>query len=177
MKSPGLTKSGDNFLRCSKYSTTPLIFAEDFVNRLKNNEICAIIKAIWRIIPFHICTEVLYDCSITNADIQNHLKRKARSDKNPDGLGEKTLTNIKAFLNLIFKQAMVNGYILRNPVTGVKIPKSGTKESRALTVEEQHRLLDVARDYPRPIIFAVIFANYRLPKRRSLWCAMERCFL
>jgi len=97
---------------------------------------------------------------VTNADIQNHLKRKARSDKNPDGLGEKTLTNIKAFLNLIFKQAMINGYILRNPVTGVKIPKAGTKESRALTVEEQHRLLDVAREDPRPIIFAVIFANY-----------------
>ena len=93
---------------------------------------------------------------VTNADIQSHLKKKARSDKNPDGLGEKTLTNIKAFLNLIFKQAMVNGYILRNPVTGVKIPKSGTKESRALTVEEQHRLLDVARNYPRPIMFAVV---------------------
>ena len=97
---------------------------------------------------------------VTNADIQSHLKKKARSDKNPDGLGEKTLTNIKAFLNLIFKQAMVNGYILRNPVTGVKIPKTGTKESRALTVEEQHRLLDAARNYPRPIMFAVVFALY-----------------
>ena len=97
---------------------------------------------------------------VTNADIQSHLKKKSRSDKNPDGLGEKTLTNIKAFLNLVFKQAMINGYILRNPVTGVKIPKTGTKESRALTVEEQHRLLDAARNNPRPIMFAVVFALY-----------------
>ena len=53
-----------------------------------------------------------------------------------------------------------HGYILRNPVTGVKIPKTGTKESRALTVEEQHRLLDAARNNPRPIMFAVVFALY-----------------
>lgn len=98
--------------------------------------------------------------AVTNAIIQKHLQDKARSSTNEDGLGEKTLTNIKAFLNLIFKQAMINGFILRNPVTGVKIPKSGTKERRALTVEEQHRLLDAARNYERPIMFAVVFTLY-----------------
>ncbi len=96
--------------------------------------------------------------AVTNAVIQKHLQRKARSEDNPDGLGEKTLTNIKAFLNIIFKQAFINGFILRNPVTGVKIPKSGKGETRALTVEEQQRLIDAARVYPRPIMFSVIFA-------------------
>lgn len=98
--------------------------------------------------------------AVTNATIQKHLQDKARSSTNEDGLGEKTLTNIKAFLNLIFKQAVINGFILRNPVTGVKIPKSGAKERRALTVDEQHRLLDAARNYPRPIMFAVVFTLY-----------------
>lgn len=98
--------------------------------------------------------------AVTNANIQKHLQDKARSSTNENGLGEKTLTNIKAFLNLIFKQAVVNGFILRNPVTGVKIPKAGSRERRALTVEEQHRLLDAARNYPRPIMFAVVFTLY-----------------
>ncbi len=96
--------------------------------------------------------------AVTNAVIQKHLQDRARSATNENGLSEKTLTNIKAFLNIVFKQATVNGLILRNPVTGVKIPKTGTNERRALTVEEQHRLLDAARNYPRPIMFAVVFA-------------------
>ena len=98
--------------------------------------------------------------SVTNATIQKHLQDKAKSKNNPNGLGEKSLTHIKAFLNIIFKQAMINGFILRNPVTGVRIPKAGTKERRALTVVEQQRLLDAARNYDRPIMFAVVFTLY-----------------
>lgn len=64
------------------------------------------------------------------------------------------------FLSLIFNQALRNGYILRNPVTGVKIPKAGKKETIALSVEQQHALLKAAREYPRPIMFAVVFACY-----------------
>ncbi len=98
--------------------------------------------------------------AVTNAVIQKHLQDKARSATNENGVGEKTLTNIKAFLNIIFKQATINGLILRNPVTGVKIPKTGSSERRALTEEEQRRLLDAARNYARPIMFAVVFALY-----------------
>lgn len=97
---------------------------------------------------------------VTNAMIQEHLQKKARSAKNPQGLGEKSLLNIKAFLNLVFNQAVKNGYVMRNPVTGVKIPKAGTKETIALSLEEQKRLLQVAREYPRPIMFAAVFALY-----------------
>ena len=98
--------------------------------------------------------------AVTNATIQKHLQDKAKSKSNPNGLGEKSLTHIKAFLNIIFKQAMINGFILRNPVTGVRVPKAGTKERRALTVEEQQRLLEAARNYDRPIMFAVVFTLY-----------------
>lgn len=98
--------------------------------------------------------------NVTNAMIQKHIQEQARSETNPNGVGEKTLNHIKILLNIIFKQAVVNGYILRNPVTGIKIPKLGTKERRALTVEEQHRLLDAARNSPRNIMFAIVFTLY-----------------
>ena len=97
---------------------------------------------------------------VTNAMVQEHLQREARQPGNEEGLGEKSLTNVKAFLSLIFNQALRNGYILRNPVTGVKIPKAGKKETIALSVEQQHALLNAARAYPRPIMFAVVFACY-----------------
>lgn len=97
---------------------------------------------------------------VTNAMVQNHLQAKARTPKNPYGLGEKSLTNIKAFLSLIFNQAVKNGYVMRNPVTGVKIPKAGRKETVALSIDEQHRLLKAAREYPKSIMFAVVFALY-----------------
>lgn len=97
---------------------------------------------------------------VTNAMVQEHLQREARKPGKEDGLGEKSLTNLKAFLSLIFNQAVRNGYILRNPVTGVKIPKAGKKETIALSVEQQHALLKAAREYPKPIMFAVVFALY-----------------
>lgn len=97
---------------------------------------------------------------VTNAIIQAHLQREARGPGNEGGLGEKSLINIKAFLNLIFNQAVRNGYIMRNPVPGVKIPKAGKKETIALSVEQQHALLKAAREYPKPIMFAVVFALY-----------------
>ncbi len=97
---------------------------------------------------------------VTNAMVQEHLQREARKPGNENGLGEKSLTNVKAFLSLIFNQAVRNGYILRNPVTGVKIPKAGKKDTIALSVEQQHALLKAAREYPKPIMFAVVFACY-----------------
>lgn len=97
---------------------------------------------------------------VTNACVQDFISKKARSKANPDGLGEKSLINIKNYLSLIFNQAIKNGILLRNPASGVKIPKSGVKETIALSVDEEHRLLEAARNYPRPIMFAVVFALY-----------------
>lgn len=97
---------------------------------------------------------------VTNAMVQEHLQREARKPGNENGVGEKSLTNVKAFLSLIFNQAVRNGYILRNPVTGVKIPKAGKKDTIALSVDQQHALLKAAREYPKPIMFAVVFACY-----------------
>ncbi len=97
---------------------------------------------------------------VTNAYIQDFIQKKARSASNPDGLGEKSLVNLKNYLSLIFNQAIKNGVLMRNPATGIKIPKAGTKETIALSIDEQHRLLEAARNYPKHIMFAVVFAIY-----------------
>ncbi len=97
---------------------------------------------------------------VTNAVVQEFIQQKARSNSNPDGLGEKSLVNLKNYLSLIFNHAIQNELLIRNPATGVKIPKAGKKETIALSIEEQHRLLEAARNYPRPIMFAVVFALY-----------------
>ena len=97
---------------------------------------------------------------VTNVMVQEHLQKLARNPVTGEGLGEKTLVNIKNFLSLIFNYAVQNGMVIRNPVTGVKVPKAGTKQTRALSLEEQNRLLTVARNYDKPMMFAVVFALY-----------------
>jgi hypothetical protein len=73
---------------------------------------------------------------VTNAMVQEHLQKMARNPATGEGLGEKSLLNIKNFLSLIFNQAIKNGMLMRNPVIGVKVPKAGTKVTRALTLYE-----------------------------------------
>ena len=97
---------------------------------------------------------------VTNSMVQEHLQKMAKNQITGEGLGEKSLLNIKNFLSLIFNQAIKNGILMRNPVTGVKVPKAGTKVTRALTLYEQNMLLNAAREYPKPIMFAVVFALY-----------------
>ncbi|HBT64531.1 MAG TPA: hypothetical protein DEB10_07730 [Ruminococcaceae bacterium] len=97
---------------------------------------------------------------VTNAMIQEHLQSLAKKGDSDEGLGEKSLLNIKNFLSWIFNQAIKNGMLIRNPVTGVKVPKTGTKETRALSIEEQQRILTAAREYDKHIMFAVVFALY-----------------
>ncbi len=97
---------------------------------------------------------------VTNVVVQKHLNDKVRSCTNPNGVGKSTLQKIKAFLNIIFKYAVANGFVLRNPVTGVKVPNIEASETRALTVEEEHALLDAARASNILMHFAVVFALY-----------------
>ena len=96
---------------------------------------------------------------VSNVMIQDHITFLARKP-GKDGLGEKSLINVKNFLSLIFNKAVANNMLLRSPVIDIEIPKCGSKVTRALSEEEQHRLLDAARNYERPIMFAVVFALY-----------------
>lgn len=98
--------------------------------------------------------------NVRNLDIQQHINRKARNRTNPDGLSEKSLNNIRLFINYIFNIAIKNGIIVKNPALGVIVPKTDKKETRALTVDEEHSILSAARKSNRYIMFTVVFALY-----------------
>ena len=93
---------------------------------------------------------------VSNLLIQEHLRNLGELLD----LGEKSLLNVKNFLHWMFNQALINNMLMRNPVTGVKVPKTGKKDSRSLTTGEEQRLLTAAREYDKPIMFAVVFALY-----------------
>ena len=50
----------------------------------------------------------------------------------------------KTVLTQIFKQAIINDYIVKNPTTGLKLPKYEVNERRALTDEEREIILSVS---------------------------------
>ena len=53
---------------------------------------------------------------------------------------------------MVFNYAVQNNLIVANPTLGVKIPKTGLNENRALTLEEELRLLAAVRDFNKPYI-------------------------
>lgn len=52
----------------------------------------------------------------------------------------------KTILTQVFKQAVINDYIVKNPTTGLKLPKYTTKDRRALTQEEKE-IIDLVDDF------------------------------
>lgn len=70
------------------------------------------------------------------------------------------LQNIRNFLSLVFRYAIQNDMLLRNPVKGIHIPQEYVREPRSLTLEEQNALILAARQHLKPIMFSVILALY-----------------
>lgn len=97
---------------------------------------------------------------VSAVDIQELLNEKAKSPKNPKGLAEKSLLHIKRLLSMVYNQAIKSGIMYRNPTVGVSVPKAGVKETRALTVEEQERILRAARECGHYTMFAVVLSLY-----------------
>ena len=91
--------------------------------------------------------------------IQQHLLglKKVKSDK---PLSPKMLLNIRNFLSMVFRLAIQNRILLRNPVDGVILPKGAVRKPRALTRDEQATLIRVVRKSKRLLMFAVILALY-----------------
>ena len=118
--------------------------------------------AYMTIINIHLDNRVgrLRLSEVTATDIQELLNEKAKSSKNPDGLSEKSLLHIKRLLSLVYNQAIKNGIMFRNPAIGTTVPKAGQRITRALTEDEQQRLIEFARQSTHPSMFAVIFALF-----------------
>lgn len=61
---------------------------------------------------------------------------------------------------MVFDYAVRNNLIVVNPSLGVKIPKTGLNENRALTKEEELRQLTAVREFGKPLMFIVVVALY-----------------
>ena len=81
---------------------------------------------------------------ITNLMVQNHITKLSRLvDEN--GLSENYLTRLRTFMHMVFEYAVQNNLITHNPANGVRIPKTGIFENRAITKEEADRLIQAVK--------------------------------
>lgn len=97
--------------------------------------------------------------TISNLDIQKFIIGLSKIN-NENGLSQNHLLRIRMFLHMVFEYAVQNNLIYKNPVTGIRIPKTGIKENRALSIEEQARLIDAVKHCNHPVMFCVIVALY-----------------
>lgn len=74
--------------------------------------------------------------AITPKDIQDYLSKLKQK-----GYSQKTVTNYRLVLNLIFEQAIVDGYILYNPCSSVKAPKNTNKTERSSATPEEEKII------------------------------------
>lgn len=76
------------------------------------------------------------------------------------GLSPKTLTNLRNMMHLAFDQAVNEGYIARNIIEDVRLPKMSKQEMRVLDRKEQERIIFSAQLSPEPSAFGVVFAMF-----------------
>jgi integrase len=110
---------------------------------------------------------------ITNIMVQEHINQLSHLGRK-DGMSEAYLTRVKVFLHMIFNYAVQNNLIVVNPTLGVKIPKIGLNENRALTQEGELRLLAAVRDFNKPFMFIVVVALYTGCRKGELFALKWR---
>lgn len=95
-------------------------------------------------------------------DMQNFFNDRATRGHQVEekGLSPKTLTNLRNMMHLAFEQAVREGYIGRNIVEDVRLPKMTKQEMRVLDRKEQERIIVSAQLAPEPSAFGVVFAMF-----------------
>lgn len=133
-------KSGNGNVRRIRVEEMSPIFAESSSKTLKPKTLRDYIKTIKNhvILPFR----GRYIDSITTLDIQRYLSNLTESHETI------TIRSIRARMSVFFEFAKTAGYIQKNPVRAVKMPKdSKPRKMRILTTSEVQGLLDVAKTY------------------------------
>lgn len=86
--------------------------------------------------------------------LQRFFNQKQK-DNTP--LSPKSLRNIYNMLHNCLNQALVNGYLIRNPLLGVKLPTITKKEIKILGLEEQVALHRAVNESSTLAAFGIIF--------------------
>ena len=105
--------------------------------------------------------------------VQEHINNLSRLG-GKEGMSGAYLTRVKVFLHMVFNYAVQNNLIVVNPTLGVKIPKTGLNKNRALTQEEELRLLSAVRDFNKPFMFIVVVALYTGCRKGELFALKWR---
>lgn len=84
-------------------------------------------------------------CDLSPIAIQQFYNEKLKNGKlnGNGGLSSKTMKNLHNMLHKALNQAVVLNLIARNPANAAVIPKSGKKEMKYFTVEEQKKLQQI----------------------------------
>lgn len=89
---------------------------------------------------------VLGECKMCNLSTEKlqelfNLKKKCPSAKDKTKtLSNRTIDGMRRVIRAALNQAKIDGYILSDPIKGVKIGTLSKPDVRALTREEQYRL-------------------------------------
>lgn len=103
-----------------------------------------------------------------------HIQKILNRMKN-NGYSVGYIEKVKALMNLLFRQAYLNGIIVINPVERTILPKGGRRENihkRALTEEEQRRFLEQA-EKEKPFHEAMFFLGFSTGMRIGEITALE----
>ena len=100
---------------------------------------------------------------IRHADIQRAVNRWTEDD----GLSSYSVRNNVMYLNQIFKFAIRQDLLVRNPVAGVQLPRLGTNKRRPLQPYECAALLEVVDSFYRPLVAFALATGLRWSEVRE----------
>lgn len=96
-------------------------------------------------------------------DIRTIHIQKLYNDLQKSGLSVGTIQIVHAVLFNIFKLALKNEILIKNPCVGAEIPREEKKEPRVLTATEQEIFLDIIRgNYYEPLLKVALGTGLRI---------------
>lgn len=101
-----------------------------------------------------------------------HIQRLYTELLEVRGISTKYLSNINSMLYNVFKIAIHNGLLVKNPCEGVDLPKMEQKEKRVLTVQEQALFLEYLHterwQYYEPLFIFMLGTGVRIGEALGL---------
>lgn len=108
----------------------------------------------------------------------HHIQRLYNELLEDRGISTKYLSNINSMLYNVFKIAIHNGLMIKNPCDGVIMPKMEQKEKRVLSIEEQSVFLEYLHSerwqYYEPLFIFLLGTGVRIGEALGLqWADID----